>query len=98
VNNIRDAREFNVDAEKFITRHRRPGPGYNSDQVTKNDIVMALLRTIQAMDALLQAVADPEQQRAHAAELIAVREEAFAAGLRSGAAGWTYEGTKDESV
>jgi hypothetical protein len=98
VNNIRDAREFNVDAEKFITRHRRPGPGYNSDQVTKNDIVMALLRTIQAMDALLQAVADPEQQRAERADMVAVREEAFVAGLQAGAAGWTYEGVKDESV
>jgi hypothetical protein len=85
-NHIKAAREYNLHAAHHITRHIG-GPNTkepDTDKVTIRDVTLALLRTIQALDALIQAVADPEQAREVNMDRLNAYEEGFGEGVKAG--------------
>jgi hypothetical protein len=83
---IKAAREYNLHAAHYITRHIG-GPNNaapDTDKVTMRDVTLALLRTIQALDALIQAVADPEAARDANMDRLNAYEEGFGEGVKAG--------------
>jgi hypothetical protein len=80
------ARQHTTDAERYLIRHLQypHGGPYDVAQITKFDIVMALLRTVQAMDCLLQTILDPDQQRSDKIDMIKVWEHGFREGVEAG--------------
>jgi nucleoside 2-deoxyribosyltransferase len=68
------ARELNVAAAQHITK---------KEQVSKHDIVMTLLNLLASMDALIQALADPERQHQEKVDMATVYEVGFRNGVET---------------
>jgi hypothetical protein len=84
---ITKAREANMEAGQNLTRHlhqHAPGEQDRSDRVTKHDIVMTLSHLHQAVDALIQAIAEPEQHQRRMRDAAAIYEDGFREGVSAG--------------